>query len=48
MIVHYVTYSILAALSLVSVCAAGMPIQKKMPAEQHEAEKLDEDITDPQ
>ncbi len=40
MIVHYVIYSIMAALSLVAVYAAAIPIHKKTPAEQQEAEKL--------
>lgn len=38
MIIHYVIYSTMAALSLVAVYAASMPIYKKAPAEQHEAE----------
>ena len=37
MIIHYVIYSIMAALSLVAVYAAAMPIYKRTPAEQREA-----------
>ena len=48
MIVHYLIYSIMAALSLVAVFAAAMPIHKKTLAEQQEAEKIDEETTDPQ
>jgi hypothetical protein len=46
MIIHYAIYSIMAALSLVAVCAAGMPIYKNVSAEQQEAEKIDEETTD--
>jgi hypothetical protein len=38
MIVHYVIYSIMAALFLVAVYAAAMPTHKRTPAEQREAE----------
>ena len=39
MIIHYVVYSIVAALSLVTVYAVAMPIHKETPTEQQDAEK---------
>lgn len=41
MVVHHIVYSVIAALSLVAVYAAGMPAQKKMPSEQQAAEKFE-------
>lgn len=46
MIVHYAIYSIVAALALVAVYAAAMPIRKKTLAEQQEAEKLFREATE--
>jgi hypothetical protein len=38
MIIHYVIYSIMAALSLIAVYAAAMPIYKQTIAEKQKAE----------
>lgn len=38
MIIHYVIYSVMAALSLITVYAVAMPIHKELPAEQQEVE----------
>ena len=42
MIIHYVILSIMAALSLVALYAAAIPIPKRMRAEKRQAEKKDE------
>jgi hypothetical protein len=46
MIIHYIILSIMAALSLVAVYAAAIPIPKKMRAEQRKAKKADKKTTD--
>jgi hypothetical protein len=48
MVVHYIVYSIIAALSLVAVYATGMSVQMKTPAKKQEAEEIDGAITDSQ
>ena len=48
MIIHYVIYSIMAALSLITVYAAAMPVHKKTCSGRQEADKNDEETTDQQ